>query len=160
TVPCSVASDYTTRYSVAMSLDRAVLKLSGVVVTGTIAAMLDMTMVTVALADMTRAFPAPIGIVQWVNTAYLLSIAMGIPVTGRLAERFGTRAMWLFALTVFMTGSALSGAAWSVVTLITFRVTQGIGGGMIVPLGIMMPVQAAGPERRGRVMAIAAVPTQ
>jgi EmrB/QacA subfamily drug resistance transporter len=141
-------------------LDRAVLKLSAVVVTGTITAMLDMTMVTVALAGMTRAFQAPIATVQWVNTAYLLSIAMVIPLTGRLAERFGTRTMWLFALAAFVAGSALCGAAWSVGSLIAFRVAQGIGGGMIVPLGIMILVQAAGPERRGRVMAIATVPTQ
>jgi len=142
------------------TLDGAILKLSAVIVTGTITAMLDMTMVNVALAGMTRAFRAPITTVQWVNAAYLLSIAMVIPVTGRLAERFGARTMWLFALTVFMTGSILCGTAWSVGSLITFRAAQGIGGGMIVPLGIMMLAQAAGPERRGRVMAIAAVPTQ
>jgi EmrB/QacA subfamily drug resistance transporter len=141
-------------------LDKTLLKLSAVIVTGTITAMLDMTMVNVALAGMTRAFHAPITTVQWVNAAYLLSIAMVIPVTGRLAERFGARTMWLFALAVFMTGSALCGTAWSVGSLIAFRTAQGIGGGMIVPLGIMMLAQAAGPERRGRVMAIAAVPTQ
>ena len=143
-----------------MSLDRSVLKLSAVVVTGTITAMLDMTMVTVALADMTRAFHAPIATVQWVNSAYLLSIAMVIPVTGRLAERFGTRTMWMFALAAFMTGSALCGTAWSSGSLIVFRVAQGIGGGMIVPLAIIILAQAAGPDRRGRVMAIAAVPAQ
>jgi EmrB/QacA subfamily drug resistance transporter len=141
-------------------LDKTILKLSAVIVTGTITAMLDMTMVNVALAGLTRAFHAPITTVQWVNTAYLLSIAMVIPVTGRLAERFGARTMWLFALSVFMTGSVLCGTAWSVGSLIMFRAAQGIGGGMIVPLGIMMLAQAAGPERRGRVMAIAAVPTQ
>lgn len=141
-------------------LDKSVLKVSAAVVTGTITAMLDMTMVTVALAGLTRAFDAPITTVQWVNTAYLLSIALVIPVTGRLAERFGTRAMWRFAITVFMCGSALCGTAWSIGSLIAFRVAQGIGGGMIVPLGIMVLAQAAGPARRGRVMAIAAVPAQ
>jgi EmrB/QacA subfamily drug resistance transporter len=85
---------------------------------------------------------------------------MVIPVTGRLAERFGARTMWLFALTVFMAGSALCAAAWSVIALIAFRAAQGIGGGMIVPLGIMMLAEAAGPERRGRVMSLAALPTQ
>ncbi|MFI9597477.1 MDR family MFS transporter [Nonomuraea sp. NPDC052265] len=146
--------------STATRLDSAVLKLSAVVVTGTITAMLDMTMVTVALTDLTRAFHAPIATIQWVNTAYLLSIAMVIPLTGRLAERFGTRTMWLFALTVFLAGSVLCGAAWSVGSLIAFRAAQGVGGGMIVPLSMMILIQAAGPERRGRVMAIAAVPAQ
>jgi EmrB/QacA subfamily drug resistance transporter len=142
------------------ALDSAVLKLSAIVVAGTITAMLDMTMVTVALAGMTRAFHTPIATMQWVNSAYLLSIAMVIPVTGRLAERFGTRTMWLFALTAFAAGSVLCGTAWSAGSLIAFRVVQGIGGGMIVPLGIMILAQAAGPDRRGRVMAIAAVPAQ
>jgi EmrB/QacA subfamily drug resistance transporter len=142
------------------TLDRSVLKLCAVVVTGAITAMLDMTMVTVALAGLTRGFHSPIATVQWVNAAYLLSIAVVIPLTGRLVERFGARSMWLFALTVFMAGSALCGTAWSVGSLIAFRTAQGIGGGMIVPLSIMILARAAGPERRGRVMAIAAVPTQ
>ncbi|MEV0720451.1 DHA2 family efflux MFS transporter permease subunit [Asanoa sp. NPDC050611] len=141
-------------------IDRAVLKLSAVVVTGTIAAMLDMTMVTVALARLTRDFSADIGTTQWVNTAYLLAIVMVIPLTGRLAERHGVRTMWLFALTVFTLGSVLCGTAWSVGSLVAFRVAQGIGGGMIVPLSIMILVEAAGAGRRGRVMAIAAVPAQ
>ncbi len=141
-------------------LDGAVLRLSAVVVTGTVTAMLDMTMVTVALTGLTRAFGAPVATVQWVNTAYLLAIAMVIPLVGRLAERFGARNMWLFALTVFLAGSALCGAAWSVGSLIAFRVAQGVGGGMIVPLSMMILIQAAGPERRGRVMAIATVPAQ
>src|SRR3954452_7127799 len=142
------------------ALDRDILKLSAIVVTGTITAMLDMTMVNVALAGMTRAFHAPITTVQWVSAAYLLSIAMVIPVTGRLAERYGPRTMWLIALAVFAGGSALCGLAWSAGSLIAFRAVQGLGGGMIVPLAIMMLATAAGPGRRGRVMAIAAVPSQ
>ena len=141
-------------------LDRDILKLSAIVVTGTITAMLDMTMVNVALAGMTRAFHAPITTVQWVSAAYLLSIAMVIPVTGRLAERYGPRTMWLVALGVFVGGSVLCGLARSAGSLIAFRAVQGLGGGMIVPLAIMMLATAAGPERRGRVMAIAAVPSQ
>ena len=141
-------------------LDRRTLELTGIVVAGTITAMLDMTMVNVALARMTSDLHASITTVQWVGAAYLLSIAMVIPVTGRLAERFGARRMWLVALTVFMAGSALCGTAWSAGSLIAFRAAQGIGGGMIVPLGIMMLARAAGPDRRGRVMAIAAVPSQ
>lgn len=144
----------------AARLDPALLRLAAVVVAGTVTAMLDMTAVTVALADLTRALHAPIATVQWVTTAYLLSIAMVIPLTGRLAERFGARAVWLSALTVFLTGSALCAAAWSPGSLIAFRAVQGIGGGMIVPLGMMILAQAAGPERRGRVMALAAVPAQ
>lgn len=141
-------------------LDPAVLKLGAVIVAGSIAAMLDMTMVTVALADLTRAFGASVTTVQWVSTAYLLAITTVIPTTGRLAERFGTRTMWMFSLSAFLAGSVLCGAAWSMASLIVSRAVQGIGGGMIVPLSMMILAQAAHPEQRGRVLGIVAVPGQ
>jgi EmrB/QacA subfamily drug resistance transporter len=119
-----------------------------------------MTMVTVALADLTRTFSTSVTMVQWVSTAYLLAIATVIPTTGRLAERFGTRTLWMFALAAFLAGSALCGAAWSVGSLIAFRAIQGIGGGMIVPLSIMILTAAVRPEQRGRVMGIVAAPGQ
>src|SRR5262245_58423115 len=86
-------------------LDPAVLRLGAVIVAGSFTAMLDMTMVTVALAQLTRTFGAPVTTVQWVSTAYLLAITTVIPVTGRLAERFGARTMWMFALSAFLVGS-------------------------------------------------------
>ncbi|GLY86978.1 MDR family MFS transporter [Actinoallomurus iriomotensis] len=141
-------------------LDPALLRLGITVIVGTVTAMLDMTMVAVALAGLTRAFHTSVTTIQWVSTAYLLAIATVIPVTGRLAERFGARAMWRFALAVFLIGSALCGLAWSAGALIAFRALQGVGGGMIVPLSMMILAQAAGPDRRGRVMALVAVPGQ
>ncbi|MFB9837354.1 MDR family MFS transporter [Actinoallomurus acaciae] len=141
-------------------MDPALLRLGITVIVGTVTAMLDMTMVAVALAGLTRAFHAPVTTIQWVSTAYLLAIATVIPVTGRLAERFGARALWRFALGVFLIGSALCGAAWSAGALIAFRALQGIGGGMIVPLSMMILAQAADPGQRGRVMALVAVPGQ
>jgi EmrB/QacA subfamily drug resistance transporter len=141
-------------------LDPALRTLGIVIVVGVITAMLDMTMVAVALADLARAFRTPVTTIQWVSAAYLLSIAVVIPVTGRLAERFGARTMWMFALSAFIAGSALCGLAWSAGSLIAFRALQGVGGGMIVPLGMMILARAAGPDRRGRVMAIVAMPGQ
>jgi EmrB/QacA subfamily drug resistance transporter len=141
-------------------LDPAVLKLGAVIVVGSLTAMLDMTMVTVALADLTHTFGTSVTTIQWVSTAYLLAIATVIPTTGRLAERFGTRTMWMFALAAFCVGSTLCGAAWSVGSLIAFRAVQGIGGGMIVPLSMMILTQATKPEQRGRVMGIVAAPGQ
>ncbi|WP_345474697.1 MDR family MFS transporter [Actinoallomurus oryzae] len=141
-------------------LDPALLRLGITVIVGTVTAMLDMTMVAVALAGLTRAFHTSVTTIQWVSTAYLLAIATVIPVTGRLAERFGARVMWRFALVVFLGGSALCGAAWSAGALIAFRAVQGIGGGMIVPLSMMILAQAADPGQRGRVMALVAVPGQ
>ncbi|TQL88094.1 EmrB/QacA subfamily drug resistance transporter [Actinoallomurus bryophytorum] len=141
-------------------LDPALRTLGIVIVVGGITAMLDMTMVAVALADLARAFRTPVTTIQWVSAAYLLAIAVVIPVTGRLAERFGARTMWMFALSAFLAGSALCGLAWSAGSLIAFRALQGVGGGMIVPLSLMILARAAGPEQRGRVMAIVAMPAQ
>jgi EmrB/QacA subfamily drug resistance transporter len=141
-------------------LDPALRALGIVIVAGAITAMLDMTMAAVALADLARAFRTPVTTIQWVSAAYLLAIAIVIPVTGRLAERFGARTMWMFALSAFLAGSALCGLAWSAGSLIVFRALQGAGGGMIVPLSMMILARAAGPERRGRVMAVVAMPGQ
>ncbi|MFB9964419.1 DHA2 family efflux MFS transporter permease subunit [Sinosporangium siamense] len=140
--------------------DAAVTRLGAAVVAGSVAPMLDMTMVTVALADLTRSLGAPVAVLQWTGTAYLLAIAAVIPVTGRLAERYGSRTVWTASLAAFLAGSVLCGLAWSAGSLIVFRVLQGLGGGMIVPLGMTILAQAVPRERLGRAMSAAAVPGQ
>lgn len=141
-------------------LDPALLKLSGVLLAGAFAALLDSTIVTVAIDGLTRAFGAPVAKVQWVATAYLLAMAAVIPVTGWAVDRYGRRAAWAGALTLFGTGSALCAAAWSVESLIAFRVLTGLGGGMVLPLTMTILVQAAGPDRVGRALALVSVPVQ
>src|SRR5213592_489135 len=88
----------------------------------------------------------------------MLSLAAVIPITGWAARRFGAKPVYLLSLVLFTAGSALCGAAQSLDQLIVFRVVQGIGGGMILPLGQLMMATAAGPKRMGRVMSIVAVP--
>jgi EmrB/QacA subfamily drug resistance transporter len=87
-------------------------------------------------------------------------MAMVIPVTAWAIERFGGRRMWLLALSLFLAGSALCGAAWSIDSLIAFRILQGLGGGMLLPLAQTILTQAAGPENRMRIMPFVAVPAQ
>jgi MFS family permease len=110
---------------------------------------LDMTMVNVALHTLELDFHASVTTIQWVSTGYLLALAMVIPVTGWAVERFGARNSWVAALLVFIGGSILCGLAWSSGSLIAFRVVQGIGGGMLLPLAQMILAQAAGPQRLG-----------
>ena len=81
-----------------------------------------------------------------------------IPLTGWAADRFGTKRLYLTSISLFVCGSMLSGLAWSAGSLIAFRILQGFGGGMIMPLGMTILTQAAGPHRVGRVMAIIGVP--
>jgi EmrB/QacA subfamily drug resistance transporter len=112
----------------------------------------------VALATLGRDLHAGISEIQWVVTGYMLSLAAVIPVSGWAAERFGAKQVYLVSLALFTAASALCGLANSPTELIIFRVIQGIGGGMILPVGQLMMAQAAGPERMGRVMSIVAVP--
>ena len=116
-------------------LDREILVLGAVVVLGTIMSILDVTIVNVAVPTLGREFGASIATIQWVMTGYMLAFASVIPLTGWATERFGAKRVWIASLLVFMLGSALAAAAWSIGSLIAFRVLQGLGAGMIVPVG-------------------------
>ncbi len=139
-------------------IDAYVWRISMVVILGAIMSILDTTIVNVALATLGRDLHAGISQIQWVVTGYMLSLAAVIPVSGWAAERFGAKQVYLVSLALFTAASALCGLADSPTQLIIFRVIQGVGGGMILPVGQLMMAQAAGPERMGRVMSIVAIP--
>jgi EmrB/QacA subfamily drug resistance transporter len=139
-------------------LDRATLAVAWVVVLGAVMAILDTTVVNVAIDHLTRDFDAPLATMQWIVTGYMLALATVIPLTGWAAHRFGTKRLYMISVALFMAGSALAGAAWSAESLIAFRVLQGLGGGMILPAGMTILTQTAGPQRVGRVMSIVGVP--
>jgi EmrB/QacA subfamily drug resistance transporter len=134
-------------------------RISSVVVLGSIMSILDTTIVAVALDTLGKDFHVPVSTIQWVTTGYLLSLAVVIPVTGWAVDRFGAKPMWMISLVLFIAGSSLCGLAWSANSLILFRVMQGIGGGMILPIGQSILARAAGPQRMGRVMSVIGVPT-
>lgn len=139
-------------------LDSAVLKIAGVVVLGAIMSILDVTVVSVALPTFMEVFDATYATVAWTMTGYTLALATVIPLTGWAADRFGTKRLYITALVLFVLGSVLCSFAWDITTLIAFRVLQGLGGGMLMPLGMTIMTRAAGPERIGRVMAVLGVP--
>ena len=112
----------------------------------------------VAIPTLAGDLDASIPAIQWVMTGYMLAFAAVIPLTGWAAERFSARRAWIFALLLFLTGSVLAGAAWSIGSLIAFRVLQGLGAGMILPIGQTILTQAAGPQQMGRVMSVIGVP--
>ena len=132
--------------------------ISFVVVIGSMMSILDTTIVNVALATLGRELHSSIAEIQWVVTAYMLALAAVIPVSGWAAERFGSKQMYLLSVVLFTAGSILCGIATDTTQLVVFRVLQGVGGGMILPLGQMIMAEAAGPKRMGRVMSIVAVP--
>ena len=144
-------------------IDAAVLKIAGVVVLGAVMSILDITVVNVALPTFQIEFgtpgnPVPYSHVAWTVTAYTLALATVIPLTGWAADRFGTKRLYMTAIFLFTAGSALCATASSINMLIGFRVLQGLGGGMLMPLGMTIMTRAAGPHRIGRLMAILGVP--
>jgi EmrB/QacA subfamily drug resistance transporter len=134
------------------------MSLAAVVILGSIMTILDATIVNVALPTLGRDFHTSVATIQWVPTIYLLAFASVIPASGWAAERFGTRRVWVTSLALFLAGSLACGLSRSVGELIAFRVLQGLGGGMILPVGQAVLARAAGPLRMGRVMSIVGVP--
>jgi EmrB/QacA subfamily drug resistance transporter len=139
-------------------LSREVYLVAAVVIVGVIMSILDTTIVNVALEVLARELDADLNTIQWVSTGYLLALAVVIPLTGWMSERFGAKRIYMVSVALFGLGSALCGLAWSAESLIFFRVLQGAGGGMIMPVGMSMMAQAAGPHRVGRVMSVVGVP--
>ena len=139
------------------------LKIAGVVVLGAIMSILDVTVVNVALPTFQTELSGggealAYSTVAWTATAYMLALAAVIPLTGWAADRFGTKRLYMTAITLFTLGSALCATAWNIEALIGFRVLQGLGGGMLMPLGMTIMTKAAGPHRMGRLMAILGIP--
>lgn len=112
----------------------------------------------VALGTLGHDLGASVSAIQWVSTAYLLALAMSVPVTAWTVERFGAKRMWLAALLLFLAGSVLSGLAWNAAALIGFRVLQGIGAGLMLPILQTILVHAAGGRQVGRLMAVVTLP--
>jgi EmrB/QacA subfamily drug resistance transporter len=135
-----------------------VWKIAGVVILGMIMSILDTTIVNVALRTLGHDLHSSISQIQWVVTGYLLSLAAVIPVTGWAARRYGARRVYMVSLVLFTVGSGLCAVASSTTTLVLFRVLQGAGGGMIMPVGQLIMAQVAGPQRMGRVMGIVSMP--
>src|SRR3954452_21154639 len=149
--PASLPSD-------APRIEPHVWRIAIVIILGAIMSVLDTTIVNVALDDLSTDLHSSLESIQWVVTGYLLALAAVIPVTGWAARRFGSRRLYLIALVAFTIGSALCGLAWSSGSLVAFRVLQGVGGGMLMPIGQMVLVKAAGPRNLPRVMSAIGVP--
>lgn len=115
---------------------------------------LDSTMITVAFATLGREFGRSPGEMQGVLIGFLVSVAMFIPASGWLGDRFGTKRVFLLALFLFAFGSLLSGFASSYEQLVLFRVVQGAGGGLLTPVGMAMLYRTYPPEERVRIARI------
>jgi EmrB/QacA subfamily drug resistance transporter len=120
---------------------------------------MDGTVVNVALPTLSRYFAVPIGSVSGVVTAYLVTLAVAMPASGWLGDRFGGRNVLLAAITVFTAASALCGLATSLPELVACRALQGLGGGTLIPVGMTMITRAFPPAERIKANQVLIVPT-
>src|SRR5487761_2203794 len=115
---------------------------------------MDTTIVNVALPTIGRDFSVSSTGVDSVSIAFLVSLAVFIPASGWLGDRFGGKRVLLTAIAVFSVASALCGLASSLEELVAFRVLQGAGGGMLAPVGMAMLFRVFPPAERIRASAI------
>jgi EmrB/QacA subfamily drug resistance transporter len=125
---------------------------------GGLLVVVDTTVTVVAVPAMVAGLGSTLAAVQWVTTGYLLGIVAVIPVAGWAANRFGARRVYLVALLAFTLFSALAGLAWSVASLAVLRVLQGLGGGLLSPVGQAIGLRAVPRDQRGRLMALLGLP--
>jgi EmrB/QacA subfamily drug resistance transporter len=130
-----------------------------VYVVGSFMDILDVTIVNVAIPAIREDFGVSRTAIEWIVTGYLCSLAVWIPASGWIGDRFGTKRTFLFALFMFTLASGLCAMAWNVQSLVAFRVLQGVGGGMLVPVGTAMLFRAYPPSERARASSILAIPT-
>jgi EmrB/QacA subfamily drug resistance transporter len=119
--------------------------------------LMDVTIVNVAIPTLSRQLHVPDTTLEWVVTGYLLSLAIWIPASGWLGDRFGTKRIFLFALGMFTAGSALCSFAPNAQLLIAFRIFQGIGGGMMTPVGVTMLFRTFPPYERAQASSVVGI---
>lgn len=135
------------------------VSVSIVFVAGMFMSIMDSTIVNVALPSLSRQFNAPGTSIDAIVVSYLVSLAVIIPASGWLGDRFGTKRIFLSALALFTLASALCGLATSLPMLIGFRILQGIAGGALTPVGTAILYRTFPPIERVQVSRILTIPT-
>ena len=120
-----------------------------VVVIGTFMAILDSSIVNIAIPKMMAIFQVSVEKSRWIITSYTLTLGAVIPLTGYLTDRFGSKKIYIIALAIFTLGSLLCSLSWSISAMIFFRVIQGLGGGMLMPVSMAILFQVVPQEKRG-----------
>jgi EmrB/QacA subfamily drug resistance transporter len=133
-------------------MDRGTKKVAAVLALGTLMVMLDVTVTVVAIPSLATSFDTNLSTVQWVTTAYALALVAVMPTAAWAIRRFGAKQVYLTALVLFVSGSALAGLAWNIQSLIAFRAVQGLGGGYLQPVGMTIALQMVDERHRGKMM--------
>ena len=132
-------------------------RIFGVMMIGWAMSLLDISIVNISIPTLETEMSTDVANVTWVINAYNITFAILLVSMGRLADQFGRKRFFIIGLSVFTLGSALCATAWSVEWLIVFRAIQGVGAGILAPLGFAITVLVFPPEQRGRGLALIAV---
>ncbi len=136
---------------------RFILALAAII-PGMMMVMIDSTAMNVAIPGLSNDFHVPFSTLQWIITGYMLAMAITIPLAGGFSDTFGAATALIYAVMLFMLGSLLCAAAQNVEQLIIYRVVQGLGGGMIQPIGMATIFRIAPPEKKGQIMGMLGIP--
>lgn len=139
-------------------MDRYASRVALLLALGGLMVVLDTTVTFVAVPQLIEQFHSSLAAVQWVTSAYTLALVTVIPTAAWMIDRCGAKRVYLGALMVFLLGSALASLAWNIESLIMFRVLQGMGGGLINPVGMTIGLRAVDPAHRGRLMSVLGLP--
>ncbi|HAU32545.1 MAG TPA: MFS transporter [Desulfotomaculum sp.] len=125
-----------------------------VVIVGTFMAILDSSIVNVALPKMMVIFSVSEDSIQWVLTVYMLTLGVIMPLSGFLGDTFGYKRVYFFALALFVIGSAFCGMSWSVNSMIGARIFQAVGGGILQPIGMAILYNECPRSKMGMVLGV------
>ncbi|NBD23091.1 DHA2 family efflux MFS transporter permease subunit [Paenibacillus glycinis] len=128
------------------------------VMIGMIMVLLDTTIMNVAVPTLQKYFNSPLKTIQWTITGYTLALATVIPLAGWMTDKFGAKRIFLITIALFTIGSVLCAFAQTPEQLVLFRIIQGLGGGMVSPIGMAIAFRLAPPEKKGTVMGVLGVP--
>jgi MFS family permease len=115
-------------------LDPLVWKITAVAVLGSLMGQMDATVVNVSLSSLAIDLHGSLTTIQWVTSGYILALALMLPLNGWLVGQIGAKSLYLWCFPIFTLSSALCGLAWSANSLVSFRILQGMSGGLMAPL--------------------------
>ena len=124
------------------------------VMLGALTVALNIGVLNIAIPSMMSSLGTDLDRIQWVQTGYQIAQVIMIPAIGWLGAQLGTKRLFIASTLAFIGGSALSGMAWDVNSLIFFRILQGLGGGPITPLGMSILHSSFPPDKRGLAMGL------
>ncbi len=128
------------------------------IILGMIMVILDSTAMNVALPGLMKDFNVDASTMQWSITGYTLAMSAVIPLAGWMSDRFGTKKIFAITVILFTLGSLLCSLAQTPNQLIFYRVLQGLGGGMVAPIGMAVIFRLAPPDKIGSVMGMLGIP--